>query len=135
MEENKNRHVKILVSVLCLAVAAIILYKTFANGPNKFAGLAGKKIWVLCANPNCKAAYQIDEKEYFLYIKQQTAKNPLSTTVPALVCEKCGQESVYRAVKCPKCGTVFYPGLFENDFPDRCPKCHFSQTEQDRASR
>lgn len=30
----------------------------------------------------------------------------------------------------PQCGIVFYRGTFPGDFPDRCPKCRHSATEQ-----
>jgi predicted RNA-binding Zn-ribbon protein involved in translation (DUF1610 family) len=48
-------------------------------------------------------------------------------------CPKCGKVAVREALKCPKCGNVFIPDWDrQNDYPDRCPKCGFSEIEQEQ---
>jgi hypothetical protein len=86
--------------------------------------------WVMCSDPNCGAEYEITKREYFLYI--ETHSDSTMMEAPLLPCKKCGQETVYRAVKCEKCGLVFKMGSKPFDFEDRCPACGHSKIEQDR---
>jgi len=99
------------------------------SGLNTFEG---EMIWAKCNNPACKALYQTSKKAYFKYVEEHA--NPMDPTVPPMVCEKCGEQSVFRAEKCmnPDCGIVFFRGIVPNDFPDRCPECKRSQTEENR---
>ncbi|OHB55175.1 MAG: hypothetical protein A2173_00400 [Planctomycetes bacterium RBG_13_44_8b] len=94
----------------------------------------GEMMWVKCNNPNCKAEYEMDKKDYFTDVAQKVRTNPLSYQTPALVCEKCGKESIFRAIKCEKCGKVFIEGA-SADFSDRCPDCGFSKIEDERKQR
>lgn len=90
-----------------------------------------RMIWVKCKNPDCEVVYQIDKKDYFKYVQEH--RNALSLSAPSLVCEKCGEESVYRAVRCQKCGLIFSIGSVAGDFSDKCPQCGYSK--QARQSR
>ncbi len=91
--------------------------------------------WVKCANTDCKAAYQMGKRAYFKYIEEHA--DPMSPSAPALVCKKCGKESIYRAEKCgnPDCRIAFLRGSVPNDFADRCPECGNSNTEEIRKRR
>jgi len=89
-----------------------------------------KSTWVKCRNPQCGAEYQMNLKEYFEYMEEHA--DPGSLLPPPLVCKKCGQKSVYRAVKCEKCGFTFERGTVRADFADRCPKCGYSKVEEAR---
>jgi phage FluMu protein Com len=125
--------VYVIVIVVCLSLAAIIGYKyTFSGGgPSGIEAIdPSKMMWVKCNNPSCKAEYQISEKSYYEYAQQNV--DPMAMGPPALTCEKCGEKSVFEAVKCPKCGLVFFRNSVPADFADRCPKCKFSQMEHDR---
>jgi hypothetical protein len=93
-------------------------------------------IWVKCNNSKCNAEYQMGKKAF--YKAQQERFNPMARTAPPLTCEKCGKDSLFQAVKCanPACGAVFIQGISgQNDFPDRCPKCGQSETEEIRKRR
>ena len=117
----------ICVIVVCLAAAGTITYKTRSKGgiPKKFAK---EMMWVKCNE--CEAEYQINKLEYFTFLEKNT--KPWTMEKPPLVCEKCGEKSVYRAVKCEKCESIFEPGWKSGDFEDRCPKCGYSKIEVDR---
>lgn len=122
------------VIVACLVAAGVITYKTRSGGSGTKV-FRGQPIWVQCGNPDCGAEYQMDKAEYFDTIEALVRQNPMVMQTPALVCEKCGEESVYRAEKCPKCGTVFFRGAVgRGDFADRCPdpKCGYSESEEIR---
>jgi len=86
--------------------------------------------WVKCRNPACGHAWEMNLKEYFEFVEKNA--DPRSILPPPLTCPKCGESSGYRAVKCAKCGLVFEIGSVRADFADRCPKCRYSKTEQDR---
>lgn len=91
---------------------------------------ADRITWVKCRNPDCEHQYQMNLREYFKYIEKNTEPNSLSP--PPLICQKCGEESIYRAVKCAKCGLVFEEGTVRSDFLDRCAKCGYSKIEEER---
>jgi hypothetical protein len=134
--EDSRKPIMIGVVVVCLAVAGLITYYTYSGGGGGVAEIpASEMIWVKCANEACKAEYQRNKRDYYKYVQERA--NPLSERAPAAVCQKCGKESVYQAEKCgnPQCGTVFYPGSVPADFPDRCPKCNRSETEESRKKR
>ena len=104
--------------------------KTSSRIPESFAR---EKTWVKCRNQACEAEYEITKKEYFEYVEKHADLALLE--VPPLVCKKCDQESVYRAVKCAKCGLVFETGTVPSDFEDRCPKCKYSKIEEGRRKK
>jgi hypothetical protein len=88
--------------------------------------------WVKCLNDKCQAEYQIGLRGYIKYVKANF--NPMLPHAPTLTCEKCGEPSILRAEKCTisTCGKVFIISAFSNDFPDRCPLCDYSDTEEER---
>jgi len=114
-----------------IAAAAMMMQQQMgaSEGPN-LEPFKDMSTWVTCRNPACKAAYEMNLKEYHEFI--QANADPRSPMPPAMVCKKCRQKSVFRAVKCAKCGFVFERGTVLADFADRCPKCRYSKTEQDR---
>ena len=127
--------VYIIVIVACLLLAGIIGYKySFSSGSD--GGIesipADSMIWVKCRNPACKAEYQMSERDFLEY--QRENFDPLARVAPPLVCKECNEKSIYEAVKCanPSCGIVFERDSVPNDFSDRCPKCGFSKMEDDR---
>jgi len=129
MEESRKKPIMIGAIVVCVAVAGAITYMNRSKSSGTIDNIkSGEMIWVKCRNSDCEATYQIDNKVYITYLRE----NPVGLTTPALVCEKCGEESVYKAVKCEKCGLVFEPGAVPKDFPDRCPECGHSKTEERR---
>jgi len=136
MEERKKKPIMIAVIVVCFAAAGAIAWK-FTFSPKGKTGIEtlkpGRMIWVKCRNPDCEAAYQMDEKEYFMALRER--QDPMSMTASPLICKECGEESVYGAVKCAKCGLAFERGAVPNDFADRCPECGYSATEEARKAR
>ncbi|MBN2376273.1 MAG: hypothetical protein JXD22_07725 [Sedimentisphaerales bacterium] len=50
------------------------------------------------------------------------------------ICPKCGQEKVFRAMKCNNCDCIFIPKARgkKGGYVDKCPQCGFSQREQDQ---
>ena len=84
--------------------------------------------WVMCTNPDCEHKWQMDRKDYIMYLKEN--QDPMSMMAPAIVCPSCGEEGGYRAEKCEKCGLIFIRGSVPQDFADRCPECSHSKTEK-----
>jgi len=136
MEESKKKPIMIGVIVVCLAVAGIITYSRRSGGGDTIDSISdAEMIWAKCNNPACKAEYQTSKKGYFKYVEEHA--NPMAQTAPPMICEKCGEPSVFRAEKCmnPDCGIVFLRGTVPNDFADRCPECKRSETEEIRKRR
>ena len=136
MEESKKKPIMIIVIVVCLGAAGAIFWGTGGGGGDTIDSISDEEmIWAKCNNPACKAEYQTGKKAYFKYVEENA--NPMAPTAPPMVCEKCGEKSVFRAEKCtnPDCGIVFLRGTVPNDFPDRCPECKRSETEEIRKRR
>ena len=135
MEESKKKPIMIGVIIVCFLLAAVIAYKySFSPEESGKEVFTGQLLWVKCSNTDCGEAYQMDKKGYFDSIEEIIRQNPMSMMeTPALVCEKCGKESVYRAEKCPKCEVTFFRGATgRGDFADRCPECGHSASEEIR---
>jgi len=138
MEESKKKPIMIGVIVVCLAVAGIITYSRYSGGGGGIESISEKEmIWVKCRNPSCVAEYQMSKKAYHKYIKEHPNPNPMMPIAPPLICEKCGEPSIFEAIKCanPDCGIVFFKGSVPADHADRCPKCKQSATEESREKR
>lgn len=53
-----------------------------------------------------------------------------------LVCPECNAESLYSAIRCQECDTVFYRGeAGDQRYPDTCPSCSFSRHRQMQEER
>ena len=131
----KNRTYMIAI-VVCLGLGGLAFHITHSKGEGGIESPESDKlIWVMCNNPDCGATYQMDEREYFLQIRERIGAYPTALQTPALACEKCGKESVYKAVKCEQCGKIVFSGAVPNDFVDRCPECGYSKTEAIREAR
>jgi len=136
MEDSKKKPIMIAVIVVCLGVAGAVTFlrSGSSGGINDIPN--DKMTWVKCNNPACNAEYEMSEKQYYKEIQERL--NPASMmATPALICQKCGKPSVYKAYKCgnPSCGKVFLANSVPNDFPDRCPECKRSETEEIRKAR
>ena len=123
MEDSKKKPIMIGVVVACLVLAGLITYTSRSGKTGLEAMKSGEMIWVKCSNPDCGAEYQVDKKDYLEHLQK---RQPLT-------CKECGQDSLSRAVKCEKCGLVFFMGASGfDDFQDRCPECGYSKIEEDR---
>ncbi len=135
MDESKKKVVMIVIILVCLGVAGAMIFGR-GGGSGTIDDISDEEMtWVKCMNKSCNAEYQMGLKEYFRFVTANA--NPMAPTAPALTCEKCGEPSIYKAEKCQNaaCGIVFRSGAVPNDFPDRCPKCKQSATEEIRKAR
>ena len=135
MDESKKKVVMIVIILVCLGVAGAMIFGG-GGGSGTIDDISDEEMtWVKCMNKSCNAEYQMGLKEYFRFVTANA--NPMAPTAPALTCEKCGEPSIYKAEKCQNaaCGIVFRSGVGPNDFPDRCPKCKQSATEEIRKAR
>jgi len=132
MEDSKKKPIMIGVIVGCVVLAGTITYITRSgeSGGGIKSLKRGTMIWVKCRKPGCEHEWQMDMKDYFMYMKEH--QDPMSMMPPAHACPECGEEGGYRAVKCEKCSLVFERNSVPNDFADRCPECSHSSTEEAR---
>lgn len=129
---SKNT-IYIIVIVICFLAAAVVAYK-FILSPGGSGISDSEMTWVKCNNPACKAEYEMSLNSYMAEVKKRM--NPMMPQTPAIKCKECGKDSVYKAIKCPYCGTVFIEGISgANDFQDRCPNCKKSAIEESRKER
>ena len=139
MDDSKKKPIMIAFIIVCLGVAGAYTFLRSGGPEGGYESLPDDQMtWVKCNNPQCKAEYQVSEKEYFKEIQEKQRENPAAMmSTPALACQKCSKPSVFKAYKCgnPSCGHVFFSGSVPNDFPDRCPDCKRSETEEIRKAR
>ena len=133
MDESKKKPLMIGIIVLCLAVAVGVTVKRSSQKSGGIESISEERMtWILCRNPDCEASYEMPLKEYFKYARDNP--DPMTGFVSVMKCGECGEDSVYVAYKCPKCGLVFEAGTVINDFSDRCPnpECKYSADEAGR---
>ena len=137
MDEDKKKRVMLVIIVVCMSIVAIMTIARMRKpDKDKIPEFEGQVEWVLCRNTACGTNYSIPMKNF--HEQLQKIREPGSPVLPPLVCEKCGEGSIYRAVKCVKCELVFEPGSIyqihgdPRDYSDRCPKCNHSKREEDR---
>jgi len=128
MEESKKKAIMVAVIVVFLVLAGAIAYINRPSSSSTAAMKRGTMLWVKCANPDCGVEYEMDMKDYYEYLQSHRE----GTTVIYPPCKECGEQSIYRAVKCEKCGSVFFYGQAGEDYPDRCPQCSYSKMEEER---
>jgi len=132
MDQAKRSLLLILLVIVLGGATTVLFLGRIRNGSQGIESIdSSEKIWMMCTNPKCQAQYQIGKREYFEYVEN----NRTGPLVPGMECKECGEASVYRAVKCGKCGHLFLYGSKGLDFADRCPKCGYSQTEEHRKAK
>ncbi|MFQ6036845.1 MAG: hypothetical protein ACE5NM_13480 [Sedimentisphaerales bacterium] len=129
--------VMLVIIVVCFTLAVVIFIKTQSGGSGGIETIKrGEELyWVKCNNKKCNAEYQMDKRDYYEQIEEKMKANPMAMVTPPLTCKECGEQSLLRAVKCEKCGQVFFYGADPTDFADRCPECGHSKTEAERKAR
>ena len=110
-----------IITIGCIVLAVFTSYKTLSQKSGIDTLKRGTMIWVKCSNPDCGAEYQMDLVDYHKALKENMSAESFST--PPIRCRVCGKNSVYRAIKCEKCGLVFFYGAVRGDYPDKCPRC------------
>lgn len=128
-----SKEVMVGVIVVCIIAAVAITIFTRQSDSGGIESIpSGEMIWVKCANKDCAAEYEMGKRKYFEDIEKRV--DPMAMSAPPLVCEKCGEESIYHAIKCGNqdCGKTFFKYSVPNDFSDRCPDCGYSEMEQRR---
>jgi len=135
MQDNKKIKMLFGVIIVCVVAAGTITWSTTRGKHNGIDSIPDDvTTWLKCRNPACEHEYQIPLREYYENLEDETlmSGNGGMTAAQPLICPKCGEPSVYKAVKCPMCGLVFETAWKRGDFEDRCPKCGYSQIEKNR---
>lgn len=134
MDEDKKKILMIVVIIICIGLAGGITYWTNRDGAKSGKYVDNTITTLICTNPQCGQMIEFTAEELRNEIVKigasgtnQPGRGPLAFT-----CPHCGKKSCYIAEECPKCGEFFVPKYDGKDFPDRCPKCGYSSTEESR---
>jgi predicted Zn-ribbon and HTH transcriptional regulator len=130
----KNLIYAVIIAV-CILVAGVVFMKTRSGGSGGIDSVdENAMVWMKCRG--CNQSYEMPQKQYYEEVSEamKTTSTAMMFT-PPLTCQKCGQKKAFLAEKCPNCGEIFFTGSIPNDFPDRCPKCKHSKTEDSRKAR
>lgn len=121
MDTEKKKPILLGIIVVCLVVAGgITLFRTVGSSDEGIGSIPkGEMMWVQCSNQNCNSEYEMEKRDYYTSIEQSPSK--------VAKCTKCGEETLFEAIKCEKCGIVFAPGSVSGEVRDRCPECGFSK--------
>ena len=135
MNGDRRKQFMVGVIVACVVAAAGITF-WIHRGRSSTPG-AKRQIYVLCANPDCGKSFEMTAKEFREIMQAQSPERmapmmgPMGLGQMAFTCKSCGEESVYLAQKCERCGKVFIVDYTAKDrFPDRCLECGYSEIEQ-----
>jgi hypothetical protein len=119
----------VIIIVICIACAIGITF--FMNRGQSEPITQSGDVQMLCSS--CGHSFTFSPQEYEATLKSNIQKRG-SARGGDFECPKCSKVTAQKALKCPKCENVFIPdwGRVKNDFPDRCPKCRFSEIEQEQ---
>ena len=121
----------IIIIVLCTACAIGITF--FLNRGDSESTVESGDIQMLCSA--CGHSFTFSSQEYNEILKSNIQKRG-SARGGIFDCPNCSKAAAQRALKCTKCGNVFSPDWGkENDYPDRCPKCGFSEIGRERGKQ
>jgi hypothetical protein len=128
MTDETKKFLAIAAAVVCLAVAGWVSYNTFFGEGG--GGEATGDMALLCTT--C-GGFEIPISE-FRDMMNKNAQNMMmpmmGPSMMAMECPKCHKKTCYVAQKCDKCKNIFVFGQAKDpQYPDRCPKCRFSQIE------
>ena len=134
MAEGKKKPIMIGIIVGSIVLAGAITLMTRAPRGEGLKSIPEEKMmWMTCRNDTCGANYEMQMREYYRQREEiQKQSGAMSMSVPALICEKCSEESLYKAFKCQKCELIFEGGAKRGDYEDRCPKCGYSDIKRGR---
>ncbi len=128
MDEDKKKKVMLGLIILCLILAVGITVMNNMGGGGS-GSRSNEPIQMLCMNQECKMDFELSSKEYSEQIMQGGMMGPGPMAQTPIECPECSMRSAFRAVKCNECETIFMQDYTSEDFPDRCPKCDYSDIE------
>ena len=126
MDEDTKKKVMLGLIILCLVLAIGITAVTNMGGSGS---RSSEPVQMLCMNQECRMDFELSSEEYSKQIMQGGMMGPGPMAQTPIECPECSMRSAFRAVKCKKCETVFMQDYTSGDFPDRCPKCDYSDIE------
>ena len=129
MWRNRKKVIMLIVVMVSLISAGFITFSNIYKKSTYLNELKGEIVLLKCRNSECNYTFEMDMKDYYEYLQNNRSN---TGGVTALPCPKCGQKSAYEAIKCVKCGNIFFVNRIKRDFFDRCPKCGFSKEEKQR---
>ena len=128
---DRNR-VLIAVAVAGFVVAGVVTYLSARDDRYTYDDIPiDQTAWLLCVK--CKHAAEVPLRDYYRELERRTL-DLHAMVEPALVCEKCNEESVWRGYRCGKCEHLFMSSGERGSFVDKCPECGFSQIGEDRTA-
>jgi predicted RNA-binding Zn-ribbon protein involved in translation (DUF1610 family) len=129
MEENVKKSLMIGIAVVCLGVAVVIAVMRGSNDPLK--EIADEEIVQLKCR-DCGATSEMSMKDFAAYALKN---HDINGAALPMTCEKCNKTSLVEAIKCEKCGEIFFLGAAgPGKVPDACPKCGYSAEKERRQS-
>lgn len=118
----------VILAVLAFAAAGLIFFFTQSDSDQGIESIGKEEqITLMCRNSQCGHVYEMNKREYYSLIEE--VRRPEQFNWPRIECPECGQKSIDRAVRCQGCDKVFFLYSVLNDYPDRCPYCGYSESE------
>ena len=138
-----NKNTKTLIAITAAVIIIVICIAVF-SGKDQPAGESGTAsvsisgVPMLCLNDACNAAFEMDTEKF-----RSEVTNLLSDPAGGqpqinltFTCPKCSRQTAQAATKCAKCENIFVPAYkTSEDFPDKCPKCGYSEIEHRKQLR
>jgi predicted Zn-ribbon and HTH transcriptional regulator len=122
----KKHQVKLVIAGACLALAVIIIAMSFKEESDGIEDYKGEIAYIKCLEADCGHVEEMDLSEYYQMIRDE-----YDNFESYVKCSKCGGRAM-RVNKCPQCGFLFPNGAARGAYPDTCPECKYSPTQQER---
>ena len=137
MEDDKKKQLMIGIVIACIVLAVGITLYNSTGGSGK---AANRKIFILCSE--CGESSELSGEELREKMQQAAGEGGIGPmgmmdpmgAAPVLTCPGCGKDAAQMATKCKSCETVFIPdfqaAFTGGGYPDKCPKCGYSEEEK-----
>lgn len=114
--------------IMAVCVACAIGITLFTQMGNSESILEKDSKQMLCSA--CGYSFTVSSQEYVAMLKNQRQTGDPSIG-NVFQCPNCSKIAVQKSLQCPECENCFIPDWSrKDDYPDRCPKCNFSEIEQ-----
>lgn len=130
--------------MVSIAITAVLILGFVGESMGLFGGGGGGSVnrvrTILCINSECGEQFGVEKDEFLEMHEKMLASGGAPSfgmsriAQPRFECKFCGENTAFVATECEECGTVFVPDYSgeTDDYPDTCPECGYSKTEEAR---
>ena len=129
MDDSKKKMIMLGAVIICLIGAVVMFSKSRSSNVKAIGG--SKDVAFKCTAEDCGSEFTMSLSEYNKLTKKQFPGGmPMGGAQVVAECPVCKEKIAIPAIKCTKCGKIFFSNTVEGDYPDICPECGFSRLQE-----